>query len=177
MRRNINQAISQLRAQVDTAGLGDELAARYQRVRPGATAASILTAIGLLVIATVAAFFIAMRHDLDYVQIVLGTWPIILLREWQTSLVVLAIVIVAAVQLRAQVIRYRLCRLLDAHNADTPAVAVARQLISTARIETLFRLVSIILPVILVVTGLAWAGLIWVGTTSALDCAKSSKCL
>ncbi|MDR1393661.1 MAG: hypothetical protein LBJ62_06815 [Bifidobacteriaceae bacterium] len=57
------------------------------------------------------------------------------------------------------------------------AVTAARQIISSNPPELVFRIMSVSVAFVLIVAGLVWGALAFLLTTSALDCAKSSKCI
>jgi len=177
MRNQAQRAYQLLTSQPATSWLGDELWAEYLRVRAQAGRTTTLAVFGLFLGGATIGFLVAMYGSFEYLGGVLGRyWYWIFLGAPLPLVVTTVVIIVAAVQVRNLYIRYRLCRFLDGY-PDDPMAAAARSLISTKPVEVLFRAFTIVVPVVLVLTGFAWAAAIWLGTSSALDCAKTSKCI
>ena len=174
MDTTMEKAITLLLAHPETAGLGAEFQAEYDRVRKNATyfARSILVA--LLIVASVGAiFFNRTRADLGSVYVYELDWIVPAFFMWVPILVVICVALAVMTSVRNLYVRYRMCAFLDARSGISPEVAVARQAIETRPVEVLFRTVSVVVPIALVLTGLAWAAIIWLWTTMALNSATS----
>jgi len=175
MEADMKKAVDILLAQPETAGLGAELRAEYDRVQPRVYAAGWGILVGLLVVATVGGFFFTMRDDLEYIDEVLRMARFTIIFMALPGLVVLTVAIVSMVSYRRTYLRARMCAFLDARSDLSPEVQVARQAIETRPVAVVFHAVSVAVPILLVVFGLAWAGVIWLGTTTALNTAKNPK--
>ena len=175
MKPTMARAITWLLAHPETADLSAELQAEYDRVRPRATLAGWGILVGMVVVASVGGFFFTMRNDLDYLGEVLGylTFAAAFMALPAAAVIIVAIIVMSS--LRNTYVRYRMCAFLDARTGLSPEVAVARQMIETRPVDVVFRTVSVVGPVLLVVFGLAWAAVIWLATSSALNAAKNPK--
>jgi len=175
MDTTMEKAITLLLAHPETVDVGTEFRAEYDRVRWRATLAALGILVALLIVASVGAFFLTMWNDLDYLSEVLGSWLAVAQFVALPALVVIVVALAVMVWVRNLYVRDRMCAFLDARSDLSPEVAVARQAISTKPVEAVFGAVSVVGPILLVVVGLAWAGVIWFVTSAALDLAKNSK--
>ena len=179
MRQQIDRAIQTLSAYPETVGFAGQLLGEYQAAKSKASNFILLSLLGLLVGVSLVAFLIAMIGDLSHLLEVAAIWPLLIVGYVVAAPIQIAVaivaVVVAAVQLRRLYLRHRLCALLDSFG--NPVADQVRETISTRSAEVLYRALNLVLPITMAVIGLGWAAVVWLGTTSALDCAKSSKCL
>ena len=175
--KNTVTAITQLLGQPETAGLGRELEAEHQRLRWWTILlGGVVLPGGLLAVAFVAGVIYFARHGgtiSDGINHML-VMTLLLLPANLVAFHVLpgAAVVVGTIvtffQVRRLYVRYRLCKFLDARADLSPYVATARQTITVTPTEVLFLSLVIVVPVGLVVSGLAWAAFIWLMTGGSL---------
>jgi hypothetical protein len=151
-----------------------ELAARRRGRLWGWVAILALVAVSLIVMVIV--FWGEWEHfaqAMEYMVYVI-VWPTVLLAVG----LALLIYIVVAVELRSTYIRYRMIQTFDELIPEpSPPLIVARGQVSPRPAQVLFRFCAVVIPAVLAVLGLIWAALFYYLTATALECAKSSKCL
>jgi hypothetical protein len=129
-----------------------------------------------------AVFVWVVRHDFDLFFDVLESVPYDLVATAASYPMATLLGSVLAVGLgliaRRMWLAAHLTRYLADHADVNPkVVGEAQRVISVRRPEMLFKASSVAIGAFLLVTGALWAGLVFVATTAALDCARSSKCL
>ena len=175
MEPEIYKAVAALRVVPETAGLAADLDAEYERARAHATRVGLAMLAGLIVVGTLAGLFLAMINDPDLIGDVLGHASDAIPVAAIPALIVLAIIAKVFALARRLYARYRACVFLDAQSSLGPQVSVARQEIETGPAEVLFNSVHMVVTLALLLTGFAWAAVIWIGTSAALRVASSPK--
>jgi len=173
--RQMEKAIAALRAAPETAGLAAELVAEYERALARASRAGMAILAGLIVVATLLGVFLAVYNDPDAISRVFGGMVTALGMMAIPAAIVIVFAGLVFVEVRNTYVRYRLCVYLDARSGVGPQVAVARHQLEVVPAEVLFKSLHTALTLALVITGFAWAALIWIWAGLGLSFTRSSK--
>jgi hypothetical protein len=182
MNRRLARAISILKSSPLTEHLAPTLQECYDEARRAGFRQARLACliIGLAVPALV--FVWVVWRDPDLIGEVLNYFPSTLVEvfilRYPLALLTLALAILGIWWTRRLVLSHALSRFLtDRLDADPEQVMLARRAIAVSRPEILFRLTWAVVSVFLVAVGALWAAIIFLATSEALSCARSSKCL
>jgi hypothetical protein len=182
VKEKLKLAASVLEATPATAELAQGLRDRFVRARREGMLGTVGALALVLLICFLASFILAMWSApglLEEVWEAVWVWLILFVVQlWPLSLAGLALVIVGLWWIRRLYLSLRLTQYLAEHlQAEPVVVAAAQQQISARGPELAFKAVSLAVAIFLLVVGAAWATLVFIATTAALDCARSSKCL
>ncbi|MDR3359769.1 MAG: hypothetical protein LBO20_03775 [Bifidobacteriaceae bacterium] len=182
MKPKMRQAAAILEARPETAELVPGLQRRFAEAKRSGWWLIVGALALLLAMVSVVTFFAVMWQEPGMVSRMIREAPLFLLL-WPLanplpSVLGLGLFIVGGIAVRRLYLSARLSRYLGERAEVNPeVVAEAQRAISIEPADSLFRTSSIAVGAFLLATGAVWAFLVYAATSSALECARSSKCI
>ncbi|MDR1711195.1 MAG: hypothetical protein LBR58_04995 [Propionibacteriaceae bacterium] len=177
----LDQQVEQARTLLKDAGnaAARDFTERYYALRKQANIICWLATAGVFVVIPALGFVLMHIGQWQYAERVLQMTPYLLILAPQYLLGVvagIAIFVFAVVKARYHFICYQLCRYLDSDGLSD-ACPDARAAVSTQTTQAMFQLSAVGLGGLLLASGAIWAAVLFAAMATALDCAKSSKCM